>query len=92
MSNGIDSLADSKAPGYLMNILESHPDMTYQGQSFAGPLVETNIINIENSSDPMLVQPDMFGADMDSTRNSGLTDRDAMSTSELTGNVKNDND
>lgn len=92
MSNGIDSLADSKAPGYLMNILESTPDMTYQGQYFAGELAQTNITNVENSFDPMLVQPDMFGADMDSASNSGLTDRDAVSTSEVTGNVKNDND
>jgi hypothetical protein len=38
MSDGLDSLADSKAPAYLMNILESKPQMTYQGQEFAGPL------------------------------------------------------
>lgn len=92
MSNGIDALADAKAPGYLMNILESHPDMTYQGQKFTGDLVNTNIINIDNGSNPMMVQPDMFGADMDRTASSGLTDRDSLSTSDITGSVKNDND
>lgn len=92
MSNGLDSLANVKAPEYLMNILESKPDMTYQGQQFTGDLMQSNVTNIENSFDPMMVLTDMFGADADSTKESGLTDRDAQSTFVSTGDVKNDND
>ena len=92
MSNGIDALADQKAPGYLMNILESSPDSLYHGQNFTGDLVNSNITNIVNSSDPMIMVSDMFGADIDSASKSGLTDRDAESTFNVSGAVENDND
>jgi hypothetical protein len=48
--------------------------------------------NIESPDMPMMVVPDMFGADFDSASESGLNDRDAMSTTTPTGDVSNDND
>ena len=51
MSNGLDSLANEKAPAYLMNILESKPEMTYQGQELAGPLsgASAQDVSIQNN-------------------------------------------
>jgi hypothetical protein len=48
--------------------------------------------NIESPDAPMMTVPDMFGADFDSASESGLNDRDSMSTTVSTGDVKNDND
>jgi hypothetical protein len=48
--------------------------------------------NILDNQQPMIVITDMFGADLDSATESGLTDRDATSTFVSTGDVKNDND
>lgn len=48
--------------------------------------------NIESPDMPMMVVPDMFGADFDSANESGIMDRDSSSTYVSTGDVKNDND
>lgn len=48
--------------------------------------------NIESPDTPMMIVPDIFGADFDSASESGLNDRDSMSTTVSTGDVKNDND
>jgi hypothetical protein len=50
------------------------------------------INNIVDNQEPMMILTDMFGADADSAKESGLTDRDAQSTFVSTGDVKNDND
>jgi hypothetical protein len=48
--------------------------------------------DIKSPDMPMMVVPDMFGADFDSANESGLSDRDAMSTFVANGDVRNDND
>lgn len=48
--------------------------------------------NIMSQDMPMMVVTDMFGADIDSASESGLSDRDSMSTFDPSGNVLNDND
>lgn len=48
--------------------------------------------NIESPDSPMMIVPDIFGADIDSMINSGLDDRDSYSTTTSTGAVINDND
>jgi len=48
--------------------------------------------NIESPNSPMMVVPDIFGADIDSMMNSGLDDRDSYSTTTPTGAVIDDND
>lgn len=51
-----------------------------------------NFGDIKSQDAPMMVMQDMFGADFDSASESGLDDRDSMSTTVSTGDVKNDND
>ena len=48
--------------------------------------------DIKSPDMPMMVVSDMFGGDIDSMNESGLDDRDSMSTSTSTGAVINDND
>lgn len=54
--------------------------------------INMTINNIVDNQEPMMILTDMFGADADSAKESGLTDRDAQSTFVSTGDVKNDND
>lgn len=48
--------------------------------------------DVQSPDSPMMVISDMFGGDMDSMMDSGLNDRDSLSTTTSTGAVINDND
>lgn len=49
MSNGTDAMANNVAPDYLNNILQTHVDSAYEGQSFAGDTVSASVDNITGS-------------------------------------------
>ena len=71
MSSGLDAMADNTAPDYLMNILESKPEMTYQGQNFAGDTVSASTQNLTGSEEMSV--PGSIGNNVDSINTLGAS-------------------